>query len=151
MTILIRTIADDDRETWLTLWNAYLAFYKVEIAPEVTEKTWSRIVDPASPLTCRVAEVDGRVAGFAIHFTHPSTWVVSDDCYLEDLYVDETLRGQGVGRALIDDLVGFAEEKGWARLYWHTDEGNHRARKLYDSYVEADGHVRYRINFAKRR
>jgi GNAT superfamily N-acetyltransferase len=151
MTILIRTIAEDDREDWLKLWNAYLAFYKMEIAPAVTEKTWSRIIDPASPLTCRVAEVDGRVAGFVIHFTHPSTWVVEEDCYLEDLYVDENLRGQGVGRALIDDLVGLAEEHGWARLYWHTDEGNHRARKLYDSYVEADGHVRYRINFAKRR
>lgn len=92
---------------------------------------------------------DGKVSGFAIHFTHPSTWVVSDDCYLEDLFVDEEIRGAGLGRALLDDLVALSRANGWSRLYWHTDENNHRARKLYDSYVETDGHVRYRIDFRK--
>lgn len=150
MTIEIRTIEEADADAWHRLWHGYITFYRVDVPPAVTQKTWSRVLDPASPLTCRVAVVDGEVAGFAIHFTHPSTWVMTDDCYLEDLYVDEVRRGAGIGRALIDDLVALGETNGWSRLYWHTDEGNQRARKLYDSYVEADGHVRYRIRLAKR-
>ena len=90
--------------------------------------------------------MDGiRVLGFAIHQHHASTWVLGDDCYLEDLFVHEDLRGGGIGRALIADLQSLAKLRGWQRLYWHTDEGNVRARHLYDSIVPSDGHIRYRI------
>ena len=151
MTLEIRTAERSDEADWRRLWNGYLAFYKVDVPAEVSDRTWARILDPASPLTCRVAIFDGNLAGFAIHFTHPSTWVMTDDCYLEDLYVDEAIRGAGIGRALLDDLVAIAERNGWSRLYWHTDENNHRARKLYDTYVEVDGHVRYRMDLRTRR
>jgi GNAT superfamily N-acetyltransferase len=52
-----------------------------------------------------------------------------------------------VGRALIEDLMALARAKGWQRLYWHTDEDNVVARRLYDRFVESDGHVRYRLTF----
>jgi predicted GNAT family acetyltransferase len=80
----------------------------------------------------QVAQLDSLVAKSA------TTWA---------RIVDETARGQGIGKALLDDLVTKAKTNGWARLYWHTDEGNETARKLYDQYVEADGHVRYRMSF----
>jgi GNAT superfamily N-acetyltransferase len=89
--------------------------------------------------------VDGVPLAFAIHLHHSSTWVAGDDCYLEDLFVSEAARGHGLGRALIDDLMAIARARGWHRLYWHTDEGNTRARKLYDSYAPPDGHIRYRL------
>jgi GNAT superfamily N-acetyltransferase len=79
--------------------------------------------------------------------THEGTWVRAPDCYLEDLFVDASARGKGVGRALLDDLVALCKARGWTRLYWHTEETNATARKLYDSYVESDGHIRYRISF----
>lgn len=47
----------------------------------------------------------------------------------------------------MDDLIAICKEKGWSRLYWNTGEDNHRAQKLYDSYVKNDGHIRYRITF----
>jgi GNAT superfamily N-acetyltransferase len=75
------------------------------------------------------------------------TRVKTPDCYLEDLFVDGAIRGKGTGRALMDDLIAICAEKGWSRLYWNTDENNHRAQKLYDSYVKSDGHIRYRIKF----
>lgn len=151
MTLEIRDVRATDEAEWHRLWAAYLAFYKVNVAPEVTGHTWKRLLDPGSPLAMRVAERNGGLEGFAIYLSHPSTWVMSDDCYLEDLYVDEAIRGGGVGRALLDDLVALASSKGWSRLYWHTDEGNARARGLYDSYVKADGHVRYRMKLPRTR
>ena len=150
MTLEIRDARASDEAEWRRLWDGYLAFYKAEVAPEVTANTWRRILDPASPVSMRVAEREGRLEGFAIHLSHPSTWVLTEDCYLEDLYVDEAVRGGGVGRALLDDLIALCGQKGWSRLYWHTDEGNARARKLYDSYVKTDGHVRYRMKLPRR-
>lgn len=145
MTLEIRFVAAADKVGWLALWNDYLAFYKVDLAPEVTASTWSRLLDPQSPVNCRLAVQDGHIAGFAIHHSHPSTWTLNQDCYLEDLYVDAAQRGQGIGRALIEDLLALGGQNGWSRLYWHTDEGNVTARKLYDTFVKSDGHVRYRI------
>ncbi|MBL0372543.1 GNAT family N-acetyltransferase [Rhizobium sp. KVB221] len=147
MTLEIRDARPEDELAWRQLWDGYLTFYKVTLDPAVTDSTWKRILDPASAVAMRVAEKDGELAGFAIHLIHPSTWVMHNDCYLEDLYLDSKFRGQGIGRALLDDLVALSKKNGWERLYWHTDEGNATARKLYDTYVKSDGHVRYRMKF----
>lgn len=149
MAVMVRDAQASDEAEWRRLWAGYLAFYRVDLAPEVTANSWARILDPASKVGMRVAERDGRLEGFAIHLSHPSTWVMTEDCYLEDLYVDEAARGSGVGRALLDDLVALAEARGWSRLYWHTEEHNVRARGLYDSYIKADGMVRYRMKLPR--
>ncbi len=141
----VRDAIPSDHAQFLNLWQQYLAFYKVTLAPEVNAATWTRLMDPASPVKARLALQSGKVTGFAVHMHHPSTWVLSEDCYLEDLFVAPDARGQGLGRALIDDLITVARTKGWARLYWHTNEGNTRARALYDQYVASDGHIRYRL------
>ncbi|MBO3758677.1 GNAT family N-acetyltransferase [Ciceribacter sp. L1K22] len=145
MALTIRDATPDDEQAWRRLWNDYLAFYKVDLPDDVTDHTWATILDPASRVAMRVAELDGELGGFAIHHFHDSTWVKTPDCYLEDLYLDERFRGQGIGRSLIDDLILLAKAKGWSRLYWHTNRDNETARKLYDTYAQEDGHIRYRI------
>lgn len=145
--ITIRAARLEDEARFRTLWSEYLDYYNVTVAPTVTDSTWSRAISPASAIFMRVAELDGQVVGFALCVTHEGTWIEGLDCYLEDLFVDAAVRGKGVGRALLDDLVRLSKDKGWSRLYWHTDETNRTARKLYDSFVESDGHIRYRIAF----
>ncbi len=141
----IRDAGPDDEAAWLSLWAGYLEYYELTLPAAVTEATWARLMDPANPVKARLAEVAGKVAGFAIHLHHPSTWAATDDCYLEDLFVSDSARGLGLGRALMDDLVVLAKARGWGRIYWHTDQENARARALYDSYVLSDGHIRYRM------
>jgi GNAT superfamily N-acetyltransferase len=92
----------------------------------------------------RVAEIDGEIVGFSNSVIHPGTWSTGPACYLEDLFVDPTARGKGIGRALIQDLVDLGKQQGWANLYWHTRHDN-PARKLYDEFVGADDFVRYRL------
>lgn len=141
----VRDATFGDETSFRDLWDQYLAFYQVDLAPQVTDATWARLMDPASPVKARLAVQEGSVRGFAIHLHHPSTWVATEDCYLEDLFVADAARGQGLGRALIDDLLALARTRGWSRVYWHTDEANTRARALYDQYVASDGHIRYRV------
>ncbi len=145
MTLRIRDAEPGDAQDWHRLWDSYLAFYGVTLAAEVTANTWANLMDPDAPLKARIACLDGQAVGFALNLHHPSSWVLGEDCYLEDLFVADTARGKGFGRALIDDLVELARAKGWHRLYWHTKADNARARKLYDQYVATDGHIRYRM------
>ena len=93
----------------------------------------------------RIAEWQGAVAGFTVSVLHPGSWTLTPICYLEDLFVDPEARGQGLGRALIDDLITMARNHGWSKIYWHTRQSNETARRLYDRYVEADDFVRYRM------
>jgi GNAT superfamily N-acetyltransferase len=144
--MIIRDASPADKAAWLDLWQGFLDYYDHPLAPTTTDFTWTRLMDPACPMKMRLAEVEGRVAGFAIHQHHPSSWVPGDDCYLEDLFVRPTARGHGIGRALIEDLMQLSRARGWHRLYWNTDAGNDAARRLYDSFVATDGHVRYRIS-----
>ena len=141
----IRDATPADRAAWDRLWHGFLAYYDTTLPPAVTESTWSRLMDPACPMKMRLAEVAGVPMGFAIHQNHPSTWVLGNDCYLEDLFVDPAARGQGVGRALIADLTALARSRGWHRLYWNTEITNETARRLYDSICPDDGHIRYRM------
>ena len=145
MTLTIRDAVPADETAWRALWAGYLAFYQTDVPEEVTAFTWARILDAASRVSMRVALEDGHMLGFAIHHYHDSTWDIAPEGYLEDLFVSEATRGKGVGRALIDDLIAISKRHGWRGIYWHTNEDNARARKLYESYVQPDGHIRYRL------
>jgi GNAT superfamily N-acetyltransferase len=143
--LVIRDLTATDEATWRSHWDGYCAFYRATVPPDVTATTWSRLIDPQSPLFGRLAECDGVVLGFAMAHTHLGTWTAAPICYLEDLFVLPDARGGGVGKALIDDLLALAKAKGWSRLYWHTEAENATARRLYDRYAPADGYVRYRL------
>jgi GNAT superfamily N-acetyltransferase len=63
-----------------------------------------------------LAFVAGRAAGFALFVPNFSTWLGRPGLYLEDLYVCEWARRQGVGRRLMARLAKLAQARGWARL-----------------------------------
>jgi GNAT superfamily N-acetyltransferase len=97
---------------------------------------------------CIVAEVEGRVVGFAHCVVHENTWETQPVCYLEDLFVAPQARGQGVATALIEWLRNAMRAEGWARLYWMTAADNAQARRVYDRFAQADGFVRYVVKAA---
>jgi GNAT superfamily N-acetyltransferase len=141
--VQIRAALPSDEAAWRALWKGYCDFYGATLAPEVTDRTWKRILDPDSQVMCVVADVDGQVYGFANCVVHENTWETQAICYLEDLYVTPAARGRGLGAALLDWLRNAMRAEGWARLYWMTREDNQRARRRYDRYAQADGFVRY--------
>lgn len=143
--IAIRDAAAADEGAWRRLWCGYITFYEAVVPAAVTDATWNRVLDGNSALVCRLAEVDGSIAGFSICVLHAGTWTLARVCYLEDLFVDPTARGCGVGTALITDLIDRGRALGWSRLYWHTRGSNTAARRLYDKFASADDFVRYRL------
>ena len=77
---------------------------------------------------------------------HPHTWSAKNLCYLEDLFVNAEARGRGAGHALIERLIAMGRERGWKRVYWHTNAENETARRLYDRFTPPDNYVRYTIS-----
>jgi GNAT superfamily N-acetyltransferase len=65
-------------------------------------------------------------------------------CYLQDLYVVPETRGQGLGAALINHVYAAADERGAAEVYWHTQEFNATARRLYDRIGRLTPFIQYR-------
>ena len=141
----VRKIASTDYDQWLDLWRGYLEFYKSEVSDEITANTWHKLNDSKSLITGFAAEVDSKVYGIAHCFLRPSTWHPVGYLYLEDLFVDPTYRGAGVGRALLGKAAESGKEIGAERLYWITKEDNAQARALYDSFVKgaASGFIQY--------
>lgn len=139
----VRAIALSDKTRWLELFAAYVTFYNSELTPEQYELTWKRLHSD-SKINGLIAENNGQIVGFAHYIFRPSTWEVADFCYLEDLFVDPSARGQGVGRALIKVLEDIAIAAGSKLLYWTTAPDNTTARRLYDSVAITD-RVQYKI------
>ncbi|NQZ14663.1 MAG: GNAT family N-acetyltransferase [Alphaproteobacteria bacterium] len=143
--ISVRPLCSADKAAWLELWRGYLNFYETTLSDEITASVWERLLDDNAPIYGHVAEYDGEVVGLCNSVIHDATWTNEPVCYLEDLYVSEAARGQGAGRALIQNLLGLAKKNHWNRVYWHTHHDNKGARALYDQFVEEGGFVRYAV------
>jgi GNAT superfamily N-acetyltransferase len=142
--IVIRPVGKDERAAWEPLWNGYLAFYKTALARDVSDLTWTRFHDPDETMFALGGYVDGNLAGFAHYLFHRSTWAPHRYCYLEDLFVAEAARGQGLGRALIEAVYERARKASANRVYWLTQSSNTQARALYDGVADNLGFIQYR-------
>jgi GNAT superfamily N-acetyltransferase len=90
------------------------------------------------------AYVDGKLTGIVQYLFHRSSWTVGNYCYLQDLFVAESARGLGLGRALIEAVYENAKAAGASRVYWLTHHSNAQARILYDQVAENSGFMQYR-------
>lgn len=142
--MVIRPLRPEDHAAWLPLWRGYQAFYKVDIADEVSKVTWARLLDAAEPMAGALAWRGGQALGMVHHIRHRSCWTVGDYCYLQDLFTAPESRGTGIGRKLIEHVYEIARRDGCARVYWLTHETNADAMKLYDRIADKPGFLQYR-------
>ena len=142
----MRTLRATDFDAWLPLWQGYLTFYKATLAPEITERTFARFLDPAEPMWAAVAERDGQLLGLVHCVVHRSTWSLTHYAYLEDLFVTPAARGTGAGRALIEWVQQEARLQQCSKLYWHTQRDNAVAQQLYNRLARQSGFIEYQMD-----
>ena len=74
---------------------------------------------------------DGEEIGFALFFHNFSTFLGRAGIYLEDLYVKPEYRGNGYGKALLQELARIALERGCGRLEWWCLDWNQPSIDFY--------------------
>jgi len=137
----IRPFAPADHARWEVLARGYKRFYQTPLPDSDYEKTWQRFMQ-GSDVFGFGGHLNGELVGIAHYMFHTAAWS-ADVCYLQDLFVDERVRGQGVARALIEAVAAAARARGTPRYYWLTNETNTTARLLYDKIGQYKGFIRY--------
>ena len=130
-----------DYDRWNILVRGYMEFYNTVRADSEYQHLWQRINEGNTILGVG-ARLEAQLVGFSHYMFHPSAWS-TDVCYLQDLFVAESNRGQGVARKLIEHVVQHAKQKKSPRLYWLTHQRNATARILYDKVAAHNGFIRY--------
>jgi GNAT superfamily N-acetyltransferase len=130
----IAPIADGEFDELQPLIAAYQRFYEVEEIDEERNRTFfRRFLAPSEDGLLLGARRDGELVGYACLYWHFSSLEAVESVLMNDLYVSEEARGEGVGRALIKATAEIARERGVPFVEWSTAPDNHTAQRLYDS------------------
>ena len=109
------------------LFNGGVTKYNAEQLEEILER------DDVNVFVCE--DKDGRVTGhaFCVDKTVRDSEVLTDvkTLYIDDLCVDESARGKGVGKILYDCALGFAKSTGCHNVTLHVWDKNPGARAFY--------------------
>lgn len=144
-SLTIRPLEQSDEADWRRLWTAYLEFYESSVSEEVYATTFERLLDSANTAQCAaLALLDSTPVGLVHWIYHPHNWKIEDVIYLQDLYADPSVRGTGVGRALIEHVYDVADQGETPTVYWMTQEFNATARQLYDRIASKTVFVQYK-------
>lgn len=129
----IEPIVASELKRLLPLIAAYQRFYEVKrIDDERNREFFVRFVAPSEDGMLLGAWRGERPIGYACLYWHFTSLVPAETVLMNDLYVDEAARGEGVGRALIEASAGVARERGTHHLEWATAPDNVAAQRLYD-------------------
>ncbi len=144
--MIIRALTPADRAVWEELFDLYAAFYKTSVGPEAKAEVWAWIFADLPEFWCDLAVDDqGQVQGITQYQLMHRSLSGQKVCYLSDLFVRPDVRGGGVGRALIDHVIGFAKGRGITNVRWLTQEFNYAGRRLYDSYRPRSDFILYSV------
>ena len=132
MSFIIRKAEKGDMEQVLHLINALAIFEKEPDAVEITKTYLQEKGFGNQPsFQCFVAEKEGAIEGIALVYMRFSTWK-GEVLHLEDLVVSQDMRGQGMGEALLNEVVKYGSQLGVKRISWEVLDWNTPAIEFYE-------------------
>ena len=148
MSITIRAALPSDVPVILRFIQGLAEYEKLSYACVATEAALSATLFGAHPYAeVLLASWCGAPAGFALFFHNYSTFLAKPGIYLEDLFVEPSVRGKGLGKALLGQLARVAVDRGCGRLEWSVLDWNEPAIQFYKSLgaVAMDEWTGYRV------
>lgn len=110
--------------------------FKGDTKKYTDEELLAILKDDARPIFVAV-DADQNVMGYAfcVFQQRKDDNILTDikTLYIDDLCVDEALRGQHIGRKLYEYVLSFAKEEGCYNLTLNVWECNQSAKKFYES------------------
>ena len=143
----ITPIALKQLDSLLALIAAYQRFYGVEeIDEERNRAFFSRFLAPSDDGMLLGAWRVERLVGYACLYWHFTSLVPAETVLMNDLFVAEGHRGEGIGRALIESSAEVARKRDAHQLQWVTAPDNTTARRLYDKTgAESEPAIEYEL------
>jgi L-amino acid N-acyltransferase YncA len=130
----LRLARPDDADATREIYNREVTGSTVtfDLVPRSLEDQLSWLDDRSGAMAVVVAEIDGRIAGFASLSPYRSRPAYAST--VEDsVYVDEAFRGRGVGRALIREVIDIADARGFHTIMARVVGGHVTSISLHES------------------
>jgi GNAT superfamily N-acetyltransferase len=127
----VRLAGAGDQEAVVTLIAGFRDFYdETEPNDATIERMVAQLIEDERTDYLLIGD---PAVGLAALRYRPSVWTGADDAWLEDLFVVESERGKGAGRALLQACIDRAAERGCKRVQLDANERNEGAVGLYES------------------
>jgi ribosomal protein S18 acetylase RimI-like enzyme len=125
---------EDDADAVSSLIAAFRDWWGKDDPPveQIRRTVGVLLTDPATDFLLAAPTDDDDAAGVCQLRYRLSVWTGADDCWLEDLYVDDRARGAGLGRALVTASFERAAARGCRRIELDVNEQNTAALALYE-------------------
>lgn len=98
---------------------------------EALQRDLQQTADPR--LHCLIAELGGSVAGMAAYYLAYSTNRTKWNIHLQDIFINESHRNLGIGKALMKRLGEIARAKDCGAIEFEVFKWNTNARTFYES------------------
>ncbi|TYB78532.1 GNAT family N-acetyltransferase [Bizionia myxarmorum] len=132
MSIIVRDARKEDMKSVLDLINQLAVYEKEPDAVEVTVADLELHGYGENPVFhCFVAESNQEVLGIALVYMRFSTWK-GPVLHLEDLVVNQSQRGLGIGTMLLDEVVKYGSKLNVKRICWEVLDWNEPAIQFYE-------------------
>ena len=130
--ITIRPGTPDDREQIIALITSLMQMEGAQPQPKtVMRRMFADVMTRSDRMTFLVAECEGQIVGTLTMVFAYSTWSACPLVNIEDFFVREEYRRQGVGTALINEVKRIARKRGCRRADLYVLEHNAAAQRLY--------------------
>jgi GNAT superfamily N-acetyltransferase len=132
MDFSIRWAVKEDMQHVLDLIIELAVFEKEPDAVEVSVEQLQKDGFGEQPkFKCFVAEYNSKIVGIAVVYMRYSTWKGAT-LHLEDLIVSDSMRGSGLGTALLNEVVKYGKNLNVKRVGWEVIDWNESAIAFYE-------------------
>jgi GNAT superfamily N-acetyltransferase len=129
----IRAARPEDVPLVLQFIRALAEYEKLLHDVVATEEQLRKTLFAAKPCAHVLLAFDrGAPAGFAVYFFSYSTFRARPSLYVEDVFVYEHLRGQGIGGRLFAEMFEVARREGCGRVEWNVLDWNAPSIAFYE-------------------
>lgn len=150
MSVILRKGTDADTELIVGYLKKLAEYEKLGDVCNITEEALVKLMNEENGLHAVIAEKDSVPAGMMTWYLYKiATFSGRRVFYIEDVYIDESKRGGGIGTALFAEAERLASELDCARLEWKCLDWNKSAQGFYKKIggnISDDGWLTYTIN-----